>query len=534
MTTPPSNDYWQKRFENLTESLLRIGEGEYENLIAEYDRAMFNLQKSIELFYHRFAEHNKISYADAKKILDKRELKEFQWTVEEYIQKGRENALDQCWLKELENASTRIRMSRLQSLEYQIRQQIEVITARRLAGMTKVAEGIIEEGYYKSIYEIQKGFNISDTFNVLEKRTVESIISKPWTPDGKDFSERIWEDRDLLVKKLEKELTYSFIRGDSPDEAIKNIAKVMNASKKNAGRIVMTESAYFASVTRLQAYKEMGVEEYQISATLDLRTSEICQDMDGRVFKISEYEPGVTANPFHPWCRTSTIPYFEGNIKSRYMRDPVTGKSVSTGEDISYQDWYQKYVVDKYGQEQANSMRKKTENEASDFEQYQRYKKTLAEDMPAKSFAEFQDLKYNKVDEWRLIKLDYSRRNRLINNPHLKLPNAETATIDDRKFTEYLFGGKNKNGLTKGQLVTDKLGYNINNYKEFKKEILERGAIYPSKLKNSINQGQRYETRAFFYSKDKGPVNVEIGWLINKDKTHMTSVYITEVNKDED
>lgn len=35
--------------------------------------------------------------------------------------------------------------------------------------MAKVAEDIIEEGYYKSIYEIQKGFNISDTFNVLEK-----------------------------------------------------------------------------------------------------------------------------------------------------------------------------------------------------------------------------------------------------------------------------------------------------------------------------------------------------------------------------
>ena len=64
--------------------------------------------------------------------------------------------------------------------------------------------------------------------------------------------------------------------------------------------------------------------------------------------------------------------------------------------------------------------------------------------MPAKTFAEFQELKYNKENEWRLITLDYSRRNRLINNTQLKLPNAETATIDDRKFTEYLFGGKTK------------------------------------------------------------------------------------------
>ncbi|MDD2584990.1 MAG: minor capsid protein, partial [Bacteroidales bacterium] len=384
--------------------LLKIGEDEYKNLVEEYDRAIASLQRSIENFYYRFAEHNKVSYLDAKRILDKRELKEFQWTVEEYIERGIENALDQRWMDELENASIRIRISRLESLQYQIRQQVELITARRLTSMAKVAEEIMHEGYYKSIYEIQKGFGISDYFNVLDEKTVENTISKPWTPDGKDFSERIWGDRDKLVAELEKELTHSFIRGDAPDQAINNIARVMNTSKKHAGRLVMTESAYFASASRVQAYKELGVEEYRVSATLDLKTSKICQEMDGKVFKISEYHPGVTANPFHPWCRTSTIPHFEGNIKSRFMRDPLTGKSGSTGEDISYKDWYQKYVVDKYGQEQVDIMRKKLENETSDFEQYQRYKKLLGDDMPAKSFAEFQELKYNKVDEWRDIK----------------------------------------------------------------------------------------------------------------------------------
>jgi len=62
MTAPPSNEYWQKRFENLTEALLKIGEDEYRNLIIEYDRAIFNLQRSIENFYYRFAEHNKVIF----------------------------------------------------------------------------------------------------------------------------------------------------------------------------------------------------------------------------------------------------------------------------------------------------------------------------------------------------------------------------------------------------------------------------------------------------------------------------------------
>lgn len=410
METPPSNEYWCRRFEDLTTALLSIGEEYYDELEAEYRRALMYMERDIESFYIRFSENNKISMSAARRILDNRELEEFRWTVEEYIQKGRDNAVSQRWLKELENASTRIRLSRLQSLEYQIRQQIEMLTAKKTAGMTKVAEEIVQEGYYRSIYEIQKGFGISDTFNVLDPKTVEKIVSKPWAPDGKDFSERIWEDRELLVKQLEKELTHSFIRGDSPDQAINNISKVMNVSKKNAGRLVMTESAYFASASRLQAYKELGVEEYQISATLDLRISKICQEMDSRIFKVSEYEPGVTANPFHPWCRTTNTPYFEGNIKRRFMRDPATGKGGYTEEYISYKDWYQKYVVDKYGQEQADIMRKKIENESSDFEQYRKYKKVLGDDLGVKSFAEFQDLKYTDSERWGLTKIFYKQK----------------------------------------------------------------------------------------------------------------------------
>jgi SPP1 gp7 family putative phage head morphogenesis protein len=297
----PTNKYWQKRFTQLTDALLSKGERYYADLEEEYERALMYLKRDIESFYIRFAENNEISMTEARRILDNRELKEFKWTVEEYIEKGRESAVDQRWMKELENASTRIRLSRLQSLEYQVRQQVEMITAKRLVGLTKLSEEIIKEGYYRSIYEIQKGFGIGDTFNVLDTRTVESIIAKPWAPDGSNFSERIWRDRELLVNELQKELAQSFIRGDGPDEAIRNIAKTMETSKKAAGRLVMTESAFFANEARAKAFKELGVDEFQFLATLDLRTSDICQEMDLKTFKLSERETGVNWPPLHPF-----------------------------------------------------------------------------------------------------------------------------------------------------------------------------------------------------------------------------------------
>mgnify|MGYP003881268029 CR=1 FL=1 len=339
----PSNSYWEKRFELLTESLLNKAGRHYTELIREYEKALLNIQREIERFYAKFATDNQITLAEARRLLNNRELREFHWTIEEYIEKAKENALDQRWIKELENASIRIRLSRLESLEYQIRQQIELLYAKRQEGLTELAKEITEEGYYRTIYEIQKGFGVGDAFGILDTKLIESIITKPWAPDGSNFSSRIWRDKNLLMSELQKVLTQSFIRGDAPDKAIRHIAKTMNVSKRAAGRLVMTESAFFANNARERAFRELGVEEYQFIATLDTRTSEICQEMDLKVFKLSEKQVGVNWPPLHPNCRSTIVPYFEGNIRERFARNPETGKGYYV-PNMSYKEWYSRYV----------------------------------------------------------------------------------------------------------------------------------------------------------------------------------------------
>ena len=62
----------------------------------------------------------------------------------------------------------------------------------------------------------------------------------------------------------------------------------------------MTESAAIATEAEKACYKELDVDEYKIIATLDKRTSQICREMDGKHFPVSEMKAGVTAPPFHP------------------------------------------------------------------------------------------------------------------------------------------------------------------------------------------------------------------------------------------
>ncbi len=100
----------------------------------------------------------------------------------------------------------------------------------------------------------------------------------------------------------------------------------------------------------LAAYKEDGVEKYKILATLDSKTSEICRDEDGRVYLISEWNTGINAPPYHPFCRTTTVPFYDDEDYSddtRAARDPVTGKTYKVPADMRYRHWHDKYVTGK-------------------------------------------------------------------------------------------------------------------------------------------------------------------------------------------
>ena len=171
------------------------------------------------------------------------------------------------------------------------------------------------------------------------------IVSSPWVTDGKHFSERIWNLRTQLVSELHNQLTRTCIFGKPPDDAIKAISKKFNTSKNQAGRLVMTEQAYFHSVAQQEAFKELDVEEFEVVATLDNLTSEICQEMDGKHFPMKDYEPGVTAPPFHPWCRSVTVPYFddEFSLGERAARDE-DGKTYYVPADMTYPEWKQAMV----------------------------------------------------------------------------------------------------------------------------------------------------------------------------------------------
>ena len=131
-------------------------------------------------------------------------------------------------------------------------------------------------------------------------------------------------------------------RGEAPDRTIAAIAKEFEKDKNTVGRLVMTESAAFSAKARADAHAELGVERFEIVATLDANTSEICRDMDGKHFAEKDREIGVTCPPFHPWCRSTDVPYFDDEFTvggMRVARDPETGKVYEVPANMTYREW---------------------------------------------------------------------------------------------------------------------------------------------------------------------------------------------------
>lgn len=340
-------DYWAQRFTQLEDAQNQQGADALKKIEAQYRQAQKQLEAQISTWYQRFAKNNGITLAEARQWLTGKDLKEFKWDVQDYIKYGQDNALSGGWMKELENASAKYHISKLEALKIHTQQSLESLFSKQGLTVSGALSDVYTSGYYHTVYELQKGFNIGWDIAGIDEAQLEKVLAKPWAADGYNFSERIWKNKDKLISEVHNELSQNIMLGADPQKAIDALAKKMNTSKHNAGRLVMTEEAYFSSTAQKEAFQELGVEQFEIVATLDSHTSEICRMMDGKHFPMTDFQPGATAPPFHVYCRSTTVPYFDddfGQIGERAARDEETGKTYYIPDDMKYQDWEDTFV----------------------------------------------------------------------------------------------------------------------------------------------------------------------------------------------
>ena len=230
------------------------------------------------------------------------------------------------------------RMTRLEMLNNQIWAELKKAGIEQNNLTANSVVNTINNSYNQAIFDTEKHFGSLLTFSRLDSRTVQEILN--YKIEGKHFSNRIWANTDILAEQVNSKIATAVAIGQSPEKTIREVRERFDVGRFYAERLVRTESAFYHNSAELRAYQELGVEKYRIIATLDGRTSDICQHKDHKVFKIAEAKQGVNFPPFHPLCRTTTAAYFgeEFEPETRIARDPKTGKSYEI-PNMSYEQW---------------------------------------------------------------------------------------------------------------------------------------------------------------------------------------------------
>lgn len=480
----PNSNYWKERFRLMEEAQNEKSLQKASEIKELFDRSIADTEKKIAHWYYRVAENNEVSMAKAMQMVSKRDLKEFRWTVEEYIKHGKENAKNQKWIKELENASARVHIGWLEMLKYEIRAEAERLFDDYTNEMDSHIMDTYMKDYYHTAYEIQKGFEVGSSLRRLDRRMVEKVIHKPWAVDGKNFSARIWDDRTKLVNTLHKSLSVMCITGAAPDQAISEISKAMGVSRNRAGTLVMTEAAAFANKARQECMKELDVEEFEVVETLDAITCSYCRQMDGKHFPMSRFETGVTAPPFHPNCRGCTCPYFDDDLMEGGERAArgEDGKTYYVPADMTYKEWERTFLED------------------------------------------------NDIKQEDSIGMDSAKRKTKVENAKTSdimiLPGYDRAVIPEEKFTKYALDYDKD--VDKAKAFKSALGYDQSNYKDLIDNIRKSLSRFDAKQKGDNGYGMRYEVIMELKGANGKKAKVLTAWIDDEKAGEMrlVSAYI--------
>lgn len=331
--------YWEKRQELTYLAGEKKVNAYYKELRKAFEQSKREIRTVINDFYVRYAKENKVTYAEAQKQLSRMELGELQ----EFIDLVNES-IGKYNLK-LTNMSIKARITRYQALEKQIDAILQRLYALEYEYKGKeLLKEVYTDAYYRTWFNIDRYHGFHQEFAQINPRTIDALIKYPW--NGANFSGRIWKQKDHMLQVLTEDITTMLVQGKNPQALVKDFARRFKTKEYEAYRLLHTESSFIIEQGTLAAYKEDGVEKYQILATLDHKTSEICREQDGEIYEIDKATVGVNYPPFHPFCRTTTVPYYDDDDlegDTRAARD-AKGRAIKVPANMAYREWQKKFI----------------------------------------------------------------------------------------------------------------------------------------------------------------------------------------------
>lgn len=496
--------YWENRQAQMMYEYMEDAEAVSQELADIYAKASRHLSFEMDEIFEKFMDKHNLTEKEARELLntlrDSTDIAE----LKEALAKDPKNA---ALLAEMESGAYRARIERLEQLQIEIDRMMQQVFEQEKKVTTSHYVDLATNSYYREIYNVQRQVGFQFSFSAVDPKAVAMLLQSEWS--GANYSARIWKNTQGLAKEVKEQMIIGLLTGKRQEEMAREIANKYATGAFEARRLVRTESNFVNGQMQMAAYEECDAEKYEFVAVLDLRTSEQCRELDGKVFLVKDAMPGKNINPMHPFCRSTTIIHLDDEIVEglkRRARNPETGKNEFVPASTNYKQWYKQNVANN---PKALAAEKMIKNHSSDKKQYERYREVIGK-KAGKSLADFQEMKYNKPEEWEGIHTRYK-------DTKLKekiRSDSTNKTIHSGKQGKHIPGHNNyKEGRSYLTITEQQAQELVNQYAGTGKIIRDRNGKYTGKERITTQEqigvckdleGNEVPTKSFMihYSKD--------------------------------
>lgn len=340
-----ANSYWEKRSIDVEKLIQEKNDQTVIKVNEFFEAVMKELNEQIRKIFSTYLTDSGMSIEEALKMLNTKQTRDAYNTLKRIYERTDDPDLKQEILNRLNAPAYASRIARIEALR-----DLIFCEAQSIGWYTeKILQPRMIDAYntafYQTHYTIQKGTGLAYDFNNLSNPAVKAAIATDWK--GSNYSKRIWKNTNQLANDLEEILTRGLMTGISGKKMATELNKRMQSGRYEADRLIRTEVNYVAGQARLKAYGDTGAKKYIYIATLDLRTSAVCRKLDKTIHLVKDAEVGVNFPPMHPNCRSVDSAYIDGRDYSklqRRARNPITGETELVPANMTYREWYKKYV----------------------------------------------------------------------------------------------------------------------------------------------------------------------------------------------
>ena len=180
----------------------------------------------------------------------------------------------------------------------QLRAELQKLGDKQISTLSK----IFELNFFDVYYSI--GLQGSEAFNTISTEGARQLINQIWVADGKSWSQRIWDNTELLAETLNEELIACVATGKKTSDLKRVLQERFNVSYHRADSLARTEMAHIQTQAAKKRYEDYGIQEVEIWADKDERRCEVCGKLHEQRYPIGAEVP----IPAHPNCRCCIVP----------------------------------------------------------------------------------------------------------------------------------------------------------------------------------------------------------------------------------